>query len=231
MRFIRILPELWARTSWPLASSTLNVAFFSASLTVPSSTMASSFLLGRTIPFSAGTALDPTVGRPCFFPGTVPRTLGGAHGSRAPVASGRSPPPRRTGRVLFNEPNDRGDAQVMRGEGRPVAGEPGTAGDVRGEGYKWVALSNTTVGVLLATIDSSIMLIAMPDIFRGVRLNPLSPGNSFYLLWMILGFLIVSSVLVVSLGRLGDLFGRVRMYNLGFVVYTAASLVLTIDPL
>jgi EmrB/QacA subfamily drug resistance transporter len=97
--------------------------------------------------------------------------------------------------------------------------------------YKWVALSNTTVGVLLATIDASIMLIAMPDIFRGIGLNPLGRGNSFYLLWMILGFLIVSSVLVVSLGRLGDMFGRVRMYNLGFVVYTLASLILTVDPL
>jgi MFS family permease len=96
--------------------------------------------------------------------------------------------------------------------------------------YKWVALSNTTLGVLLATIDGSIVLIAMPDIFRGVRLDPLKPGNSFYLLWMILGFLIVSSVLVVSLGRLGDLYGRVRMYNLGFVVYTLSSLLLTIDP-
>jgi EmrB/QacA subfamily drug resistance transporter len=97
--------------------------------------------------------------------------------------------------------------------------------------YKWLVLSNTTIGVLLATIDSSIMLIAMPDIFRGIKLNPLAPGNSFYLLWMILGFLIVSSVLVVSLGRLGDMFGRVRMYSLGFVVYTASSLVLTVDPL
>ena len=98
-----------------------------------------------------------------------------------------------------------------------------------GDGYKWVALSNTTVGVLLATIDSSIMLIAMPDIFRGINLDPLEPGNSFFLLWMILGYLIVSSVLVVSLGRLGDIFGRVRMYNLGFVIYTVASLVLTVD--
>ncbi len=95
--------------------------------------------------------------------------------------------------------------------------------------YKWVALSNTTLGVLLATLDGSIVLIAMPDIFRGVRLDPLQPGNSFYLLWMILGFLVVSSVLVVSLGRLGDLYGRVRMYNLGFVVYTLSSLLLTID--
>src|SRR5579871_6783082 len=88
--------------------------------------------------------------------------------------------------------------------------------DSRPDSYKWVALSNTTVGVLLATIDSSIMLIAMPDIFRGIDLNPLQPSNSFFLLWMILGYLVVSSVLVVSLGRLGDLFGRVRMYNLGF---------------
>src|SRR6202789_1638305 len=96
--------------------------------------------------------------------------------------------------------------------------------------YKWLVLSNTTIGVLLATIDSSIMLIAMPDIFRGIKLNPLEPSNTFYLLWMILGFLIVSSVLVVSLGRLGDMFGRVKMYNLGFVVYTIASLVLPLDP-
>jgi MFS family permease len=111
------------------------------------------------------------------------------------------------------------------------AEQRGTAADPRGEGYKWTALSNTTIGVLLATIDASIMLVAMPDIFRGINLDPLGAGNSFYLLWMILGFLIVSSVLVVSLGRLGDMYGRVRMYNLGFVVYTAASLVLTLDPL
>ena len=96
--------------------------------------------------------------------------------------------------------------------------------------YKWLALSNTTTGVLLATIDSSIMLIAMPDIFRGIGINPLQPGNTVYLLWMILGFQIVSSVLVVSLGRLGDMFGRVKMYNLGFVVFTIASLILTVDP-
>ncbi|HYB22575.1 MAG TPA: MFS transporter, partial [Solirubrobacteraceae bacterium] len=97
------------------------------------------------------------------------------------------------------------------------------------ERYKWVALSNTTLGVLLATIDASITLIAMPDIFRGIHLDPLAPGNSFYLLWMILGFLVVTSVLVVSLGRLGDMFGRVRIYNLGFAIYTIGSLWLTVD--
>ena len=99
----------------------------------------------------------------------------------------------------------------------------------RGERYKWIALSNCTLGVLLATLDASITLIAMPDIFRGIHLDPLVPSNSFYLLWMILGFLVVSSVLIVSLGRLGDMYGRVRIYNLGFVIYTVASLLLTID--
>lgn len=94
--------------------------------------------------------------------------------------------------------------------------------------YKWIALANTTLGVIMATIDSSIMLIALPDIFRGIKLNPLLPGNSFYLLWMILSFLIVSSVLVVSFGRLGDMFGRVKMYNLGFLIYTISSIMLTI---
>ena len=97
------------------------------------------------------------------------------------------------------------------------------------ERYKWIALSNVTLGVLLATLDASIVLIAMPDIFRGIHLSPLRPGNSFYLLWMILGYLVVTSVLVVGLGRLGDLFGRVRMYTLGFAIYTIASLLLTID--
>src|ERR1700726_2121716 len=95
--------------------------------------------------------------------------------------------------------------------------------------YKWIALSNTTLGVLLATLDASITLIAMPAIFRGIHLDPLQPANSFYLLWMILGFLVGSSVLIVSLGRLGDMYGRVKMYNLGFVIYTVASLFLTID--
>jgi MFS family permease len=95
--------------------------------------------------------------------------------------------------------------------------------------YKWIALSCCTLGVLLATLDASITLIAMPDIFRGIHLDPLIPSNSFYLLWMILGYLVVTSVLIVSLGRLGDMYGRVRIFNLGFVIYTVASLLLTID--
>ena len=95
--------------------------------------------------------------------------------------------------------------------------------------YKWIALLNATLAVLLATLDGSITIIAMPDIFRGIHLDPLVPANSFYLLWMILGYLVVTSVLIVSLGRLGDMVGRVRIFNLGFVIYTVASLLLAVD--
>lgn len=89
--------------------------------------------------------------------------------------------------------------------------------------YRWVALSNTTLGVLMATINASIVIISLPAIFRGIRLDPLAPGNVGYLLWTIMGFLVVSAVLVVSLGRLGDMYGRVRIYTWGFVVFTIAS--------
>ncbi len=116
-------------------------------------------------------------------------------------------------------------AEPVRRDGR--SGDQDTGGS--GDRYKWIALSNVTLGVLLATLDGSITLIAMPDIFRGIHLDPLVPANSFYLLWMILGFLVVTSVLIVSLGRLGDMYGRVKMYNLGFAVYTLASLLLTVD--
>src|SRR3954471_12359573 len=100
----------------------------------------------------------------------------------------------------------------------------------QGTHYKWIALSNTTIGMLLATINSSILLIALPDIFRGIGIDPLAPGNTNYLLWMILGFLVVTAVLVVSLGRLGDIYGRVRMYNLGFAVFTVFSILLFATP-
>jgi MFS family permease len=96
--------------------------------------------------------------------------------------------------------------------------------------YKWVALSNTTLGVLMSALDGTIVIIALPAIFRGIGLDPLAPGNIGYLLWMILGYLLVSAVLVVTLGRLGDMFGRVRMYNAGFVIFTAASVALSFDP-
>jgi MFS family permease len=97
--------------------------------------------------------------------------------------------------------------------------------------YKWVALSNTTLGVFMATLDASIVIIAMPAIFRGIGLDPLAPGNISYLLWLIMGYLLVTAVLVVALGRLGDIYGRVKIYNLGFAVFSATSLALSLDPL
>jgi MFS family permease len=101
----------------------------------------------------------------------------------------------------------------------------------RPDRYKWIALSNTTLSMTMATIDASIVIIAMPAIFRGIDLNPLDPGNISYLLWMIIGYLLVQSVCVVTLGRLGDMYGRVKIYNLGFVVFTLASIALSLDPL
>jgi EmrB/QacA subfamily drug resistance transporter len=103
-------------------------------------------------------------------------------------------------------------------------------GRARGHAYQWVALSNTTLAMVMATIDGSIVIVAMPAIFRGINLNPLTPGNVTYLLWMIMGYLLVQSILVVTLGRLGDMFGRVKIYNLGFLVFTIASVGLSFDP-
>lgn len=99
----------------------------------------------------------------------------------------------------------------------------------RPDHYKWIALTNTTLGVLLVSINESILIIALPAIFRGIRLNPLVPGNSFYLLWILLGFMLVTAVLVVTLGRIGDMYGRVRMYNLGFVIFTVFSVLLSVN--
>jgi len=96
--------------------------------------------------------------------------------------------------------------------------------------YKWTALSNTTLGMFMASLDASIVLISLPAIFRGIHLDPLTPGNIGYLLWMLMGYLVVTAVLVVTFGRLGDMFGRVRMYNGGFAVFTAASIALSLTP-
>lgn len=100
----------------------------------------------------------------------------------------------------------------------------------QGAHYKWVALSNTTLGVLMASINGSIMIISLPAIFRGIQLNPLEPGNINYLLWTLMGYLVCTAVLVVTFGRLGDMFGRTRMYNAGFAVFTVASIALSLTP-
>jgi MFS family permease len=94
--------------------------------------------------------------------------------------------------------------------------------------YRWTALSNTTLGVFMATLDSSIVIISLPAIFRGIHLNPIEPGNIGYLLWILMGYLVVTAVLVVTFGRIGDIFGRVRMYNLGFLIFTLGSIALSL---
>jgi MFS family permease len=111
-----------------------------------------------------------------------------------------------------------------------VAGQDQAAASTGGRGvhYKWIALSNTTLGILMVTINQSILLISLPDLFRGIKLNPLVPSNTSYFLWTFLGFLLVTAVLVVSLGRVGDIYGRVRMYNLGFAVFTLFSILLSV---
>jgi MFS family permease len=112
------------------------------------------------------------------------------------------------------------------GGGR-MTSQPAAEADDR---YKWVALTNTTAAMFMAALDGSIVIIALPAIFRGIHLDPLAAGNVSYLLWMIMGYRLVQAVLVVTVGRLGDMFGRVRIYNYGFVVFTVASILLSFDP-
>jgi EmrB/QacA subfamily drug resistance transporter len=99
-----------------------------------------------------------------------------------------------------------------------------------GPHYKWIALSNTTLGILMATINSNIVLIALPAIFNGIGINPLAPGETNYLLWMLLGYMMVTATLVVVFGRISDMFGRVKLYNLGFAIFTLGSILLFFTP-
>ena len=98
----------------------------------------------------------------------------------------------------------------------------------RPDRYKWTALTNTTIGILMVTINGSILLIALPNIFRGINLSPLAPQNTSYFLWILMGFLLVTAVLVVSFGRVGDMYGRAKMYNLGFLIFTVFSVLLAV---
>ena len=99
-----------------------------------------------------------------------------------------------------------------------------------GPNYKWVALTNTTLGVLMASIDASIVLISLPAIFNGIHINPLAPGETNYFLWMLLGYMVVTATLLVTFGRISDMFGRVRLYNLGFAIFTVGSILLWLTP-
>ncbi|HLI69586.1 MAG TPA: MFS transporter, partial [Ktedonobacteraceae bacterium] len=99
-----------------------------------------------------------------------------------------------------------------------------------GPAYKWIALSNTTLGVLMASIDSSIVLISLPAIFNGIHVDPLAPGETNYFLWLLLGYMVVTTTLLVTFGRISDMLGRVRMYNLGFLIFAIGSILLWLTP-
>ena len=99
-----------------------------------------------------------------------------------------------------------------------------------GPAYKWIALSNTTMGVLMASIDTSIVLISLPAIFNGIHVNPLAAGETGYFLWLLLGYMVVTATLLVTFGRISDMFGRVRLYNLGFLIFAIGSILLWLTP-
>jgi MFS family permease len=111
---------------------------------------------------------------------------------------------------------------------KPPTTDPGTGRRIP---YRWSVLTNTTLGMLMATVNASILIISLPAIFDGLHLNPLAPGNVSYLLWMLMGYMLVTAVLVVTLGRLGDMYGRVKIYNAGFAVFTLASVALALTPM
>ncbi|GCE28277.1 MFS transporter [Dictyobacter alpinus] len=113
---------------------------------------------------------------------------------------------------------------------RHVEGREARAQRPVGPNYKWIALTNTTLGVLMASIDSSIVLISLPAIFKGININPLAPGETGYFLWMLLGYMVVTATLLVTFGRISDMFGRVRLYNLGFAIFTVGSILLWLTP-
>lgn len=96
--------------------------------------------------------------------------------------------------------------------------------------YPWVVLSNTTLGTLIASINGSIILISLPSIFRSLGVDPLASGQSVFLLWILIGYTLVTAVLLVTCGRISDMFGRVKFYNLGCVIFTAFSLALVFVP-
>ena len=84
--------------------------------------------------------------------------------------------------------------------------KPGRPKPPKPDSYAWIALANTTAAIFMASLDGSVVIIALPAIFKGIHLDPLSAGNISYLLWMIMGYRLVQAVLVVNLGKLGDMF-------------------------
>jgi len=117
------------------------------------------------------------------------------------------------------------DAQPQTNE---VSGQPVPDPSGRDHNYKWIALSNTTIAMFMAAVNGSILLISLPAIFNGININPLTSFQ--YLLWILMGYGIVTATLLLSFGRLSDMYGRVRLYNIGFAIFTAGSILLFLTP-
>ncbi len=96
--------------------------------------------------------------------------------------------------------------------------------------YKYTVLTNTMLGALMASINMNIVMITLPSIFRGLNINPFAPGEFVYLLWILMGYSIVLASILVTFGRVSDLYGRARMYTWGFIIFTIASVLLSIVP-
>ncbi len=106
------------------------------------------------------------------------------------------------------------------------SGRPATGHRFGHVPYKWIALSNTTLGVFMAGLDGTIVMISLPAIFKGIGINPLAPHEANYLLWTLMGYMVVTATLLVTFGRISDMFGRVRLYNLGFAIFAVGSILL-----
>jgi MFS family permease len=98
----------------------------------------------------------------------------------------------------------------------------------RGSSYKWVALSVVVISSLMGSINMSIVLISLPAIFNGIHINPLTSFQ--YLLWILMGYGLVTATLLLSFGRLSDMYGRVKMFRLGFLIFTLGSILLYLTP-
>jgi MFS family permease len=89
----------------------------------------------------------------------------------------------------------------------------------RDHGYQWTALSVTTVGALLASVQGSALLIALPNILTELH------ATFFTIMWVLIGYLLITTVLTPVIGRLADIWGRKRLYNSGFALFALGSLV------
>jgi EmrB/QacA subfamily drug resistance transporter len=96
--------------------------------------------------------------------------------------------------------------------------------------YKWTVLTNTTLGVIMSSLNTNIVMISLPTIFRGLNINPFTHNEFIYLLWILMGYSIVLATVLVTFGRLSDMYGRTRMYTLGFIIFTISSVLLSIVP-